>query len=58
MIEWIIVFLIVAASVAYAVYRIVQLYRGKSDPCSGCSEVCSLRGLKSQKKKKDCEKFG
>jgi hypothetical protein len=56
-----IVFFIVIAALAYASWRIYQVFLRRNDPCFGCSG-CALKGKiernKVCNKKKVAEKFG
>ena len=51
MTQYVAVLLIVAVAVGYAVWRVRQLWLGKSNPCAGC-DGCALK----PQKKQDCDK--
>lgn len=48
------VYIIIALSVSYIVWRVYKAIRADDNPCRGC-DGCALRDIKN---KKDCEKFG
>jgi hypothetical protein len=50
-----IIIIVVALSIAYAVYRLHQAIQGANDPCYGC-KGCALREQMRQKQHKKQEK--
>ena len=53
-IQLIIVFVVVGAAIAYALWRVYKAWQLANDPCAGCTD-CPLRNAKCKKVNK---KFG
>jgi hypothetical protein len=53
--QYVIIGVIIALSVAYAVYRLHQATRADNDPCAGC-KGCALRDQMRQKQPQEGEK--
>ena len=53
--QYLLVALILAAAVAYAVCRIFRSFRSAGDPCHGC-EGCQLKSLRKGIQTEICEK--
>lgn len=51
MIQYIIIFSVIALSIAYAGYRIILAIKHSSDPCYGCSG-CALKDLQRKKNRR------